>query len=127
MPVNDPRTRRASERGSMLVEFAIILPILGALLIGMLSGGLAYSRKLSLTNGAREGARFGATLPVQPGQNINDWLDQVNTVAVGAVDDTLPNNASGRFVCVAYVHPNGVVNNDMTTKRVETAGTVSYA
>ena len=126
MSVNDPRTRRASEGGSMLVEFAIILPVLGALLIGMLSGGIAYSRKLSLTNGAREGARYGATLPVQAGQSLNTWLDQVNTVAVGAVDDGLPSDAEGRYVCVAYVHPSGVISNDSNTSRVETGGTVSY-
>ena len=109
------------------MEFTLILPILGALLFGMLSGGMAYQRKLSLTNGAREGSRFGATLPVQSFANLNDWLDRVSSVAVGAVDDTLPSDAGDRYVCVAFVHPDGVVNTDMSTKRVETAGTVTYS
>jgi hypothetical protein len=127
MPVNESRARRASEGGSMLVEFAIILPVLGALLIGMLTGGMAYSRKLALTNGAREGGRYGATLPVQNFANINNWLDNVANVAVGAVDDSLPTNASGRVVCVAYVYPDGIVTGDQTTKRYESGGTVGYA
>lgn len=118
--------RRGSQRGAMLIEFALILPVLGALLIGMLSGGLAYNRKLSLTNGAREGARFAATLPVQNFANLNAWLDEVDAVAVGAVDDGLAASAADRYVCVAYVHPDGVISTDQTTRRVETDGTVSY-
>jgi hypothetical protein len=101
--------------------------VLGALLIGMLSGGIAYNRKLALTNGAREGGRYAATLPVQNFANLNAWLNSVATVAVGAVDDNLPVGASGRVVCVAYVHPAGVVTGDQTTRRVETGGSVSYS
>jgi Flp pilus assembly protein TadG len=110
----------------MLVEFAIILPVLGALLIGMLSGGMAYSRKLSLTNGAREGARYGATLPVQNFANLDAWLDEVSSVAVDAVDDNLTDDAEGRVVCVAYVHPDGIATNDRTTRRYQADGATGY-
>jgi hypothetical protein len=138
MAVRDPARLRAgsarrrpgrlsSERGSSLVEFTLILPILGALLIGMLYGGMAYQRKLSLTNGAREGARYGATLPVDVYPNLNAWLDQVSSVSVGAVDDTLPSGVSGRYVCVAFVHPDGIIASDQSTKRVESGGTVGYS
>ena len=127
MPATARRTRRDSERGSMLVEFAIVLPILGALLIGMLTGGVAYNRKLAMTNGAREGGRYGATLPVQNFVNLNAWLDDVANISVRAVDDTMPANANGRVVCVAYVHPDGVIVSDQTTRRYETGGTVSYS
>ena len=56
-------TRRREERGATLVEFALILPVLMALILGMFTGGLAYNRKISMTNAVREGARFGATIP----------------------------------------------------------------
>src|SRR5262245_30517577 len=56
--------RTRGEHGSILIETALILPILVMLLLGLVSGGDAYQRKLSLQNGAREGARYGATLPV---------------------------------------------------------------
>jgi Flp pilus assembly protein TadG len=120
------RLRGDRDRGAALVEFAIVLPILGALLIGMLSGGITFNRKLSLTNGAREGARYGATLPVTNFANTNAWLDSVAAVAVGAVDDTLPTSAAGRVVCIAYVDdPAGAA--DFTLRRMDSGGTVGYA
>ena len=50
------------DSGAGLVEFALILPLLMALILGIFTGGLAYNRKISITNAVREGARFGATL-----------------------------------------------------------------
>ena len=34
------------------------------LLLGMVTAGLAYNKKLAITNGVREGSRYGATLSV---------------------------------------------------------------
>lgn len=45
-----------------MVEFAIIAPLVFALMLGMFTGGLSLSRKNSMTNAVREGARLGATL-----------------------------------------------------------------
>ena len=121
------RGRRRSERGSALVEFALILPILVMLLLGIITGAEAYGQKLSLTNGAREGARYGATLPVSNFANINAWLDDVAAKSTSAVDGGLPAGLSGRATCVAYVFPNGTDTNDTTKSRREnSAGTVSY-
>lgn len=46
-----------------LVEFALVVPLLFALLLGSITGGLALSRKNSMLNASREGSRLGATLP----------------------------------------------------------------
>ncbi|MDZ7676002.1 MAG: TadE family protein [Acidimicrobiales bacterium] len=46
------------ERGAALVEFALILPLLCALLFGIVQFGLAYDRKQSVNSAAREGARL---------------------------------------------------------------------
>src|SRR5258708_12152723 len=54
--------RARGEQGASLVEFALIVPLLFALVLGIATGGLAYNRKISITNSRREGARFGATL-----------------------------------------------------------------
>lgn len=51
------------DRGATLVEFAILAPLLFALVFGTITGGIALSRKNSMTNAVREGARFGATVP----------------------------------------------------------------
>ena len=49
--------------GQALVEFAIILPILVFLVIGVLSLGQAFQTYSRVSNGAREGAYFLANRP----------------------------------------------------------------
>lgn len=48
---------KRSEKGQALVEFALILPILLGLILGMIEFGWILNGKLTLTNAAREGAR----------------------------------------------------------------------
>ncbi len=58
------RTRgraRLDERGAVAVEFALVLPVLVMLLLGITTAGLSYSHAIGLTNAVREGSRFGAT------------------------------------------------------------------
>ncbi|MCU1461436.1 MAG: pilus assembly protein [Acidimicrobiales bacterium] len=58
-----PGAKRAhDERGAAFVEFALILPLFMTLVIGVLTGGLAYNRKLDITHASREGSRYGAAL-----------------------------------------------------------------
>lgn len=56
------RRRKPRDDGASLVEFALVLPLLMALVLGIFSGGIAYNRKIAITNAVREGSRFGATL-----------------------------------------------------------------
>lgn len=46
-----------SERGSVAVEFALILPLLIGLLLGIVEFGRAYNAQITVTAAAREGAR----------------------------------------------------------------------
>jgi Flp pilus assembly protein TadG len=48
---------RASERGAVAVEFAILAPVLVMLLLGIMEFGRAYNVQISLTNAARESVR----------------------------------------------------------------------
>lgn len=51
-------TRRlAGERGSMVVEFGLMLPLLVVLISGLVEFGMAYSLRMSLSHAAREGVR----------------------------------------------------------------------
>lgn len=47
-----------STEGAQLVEFALVLPLLLALVVGIFDFGQAYNLKQKLNNAAREGARF---------------------------------------------------------------------
>jgi Flp pilus assembly protein TadG len=85
------------ERGSVLVEFAIAFPLVIALALGIISFGTAHEQKLALTNAAREGARYGATLPASSA----NWLQQVQDVTVASATGDLAVGVPGRSICVA--------------------------
>lgn len=53
------RRRNTAERGAAAVEFALIVPILAALLFGMIDYGLLFTDSVSTRNGVREAARKG--------------------------------------------------------------------
>lgn len=52
------RRKNRSESGQSALEFAIILPVLLAIVVGIFEFGIAWNRKQVLTNAAREGARW---------------------------------------------------------------------
>lgn len=66
------------ERGSVLVEFAIVLPLLLIILFGIIEFGLLMYNKQVLTNAAREGARYGVVV------KANNYLD---SDVIGRVKD----------------------------------------
>ncbi len=57
-----------SNEGAAALEFALIAPILLALLFGMIEFGFAFQAQLAVNHAAREGARSAAVL-----QNPADW------------------------------------------------------
>ncbi len=65
--------RRGNGRGQGLVEFALILPMLLLLLMGIIDFGHALIVYTSLFNAAREGGRFGAVHP----QNYDGVVSRV--------------------------------------------------
>jgi len=52
------RSRRSDDRGAVAVEFALVLPLLLAILYGILDFGRAYNAQETLTQAARVGARL---------------------------------------------------------------------
>jgi Flp pilus assembly protein TadG len=77
--------------GATAVEFAIVLPILLMLLLGIISVGLLYNQQLTLTQAAREGARFAATLPVD-GSYESRVISRVEEVSGGMLDSSNPDD-----------------------------------
>ena len=58
-PLHEITTRggRRARRGTALLELALVMPILAALLLGVLDFGRIYAEQLAVTAAAREGAR----------------------------------------------------------------------
>jgi Flp pilus assembly protein TadG len=56
---------RASERGAVAVEFAIVAPLLVMLLLGIMEFSRAYNAQATLSAAAREGVRVMAISNIQ--------------------------------------------------------------
>jgi Flp pilus assembly protein TadG len=77
------RKREKSESGAALVEFALLLPVFMALVLGMFSGGVIYNQKMDLTHATREGARYGAAIDKnQTFANGASWASNVRDLVV---------------------------------------------
>ncbi|MGP4031555.1 TadE/TadG family type IV pilus assembly protein [Pseudarthrobacter sp. 1C304] len=72
---------RASERGAVAVEFALLAPVLIMLLLGIIEFGRAYNTQVTLSNAAREGVRVMA---------INNSESTAKAAAKGAASALAP-------------------------------------
>lgn len=119
------RVARRGERGAVMVEMAIALPLLMTLLLAIMTAGLAYNRSNSINNAAREAARYGAVLPIS--SDLEGWLTSVADVAKAGATGDLDDDADGQQICVAFVFPDGVTAHQATKSLTETAGVRAYA
>jgi Flp pilus assembly protein TadG len=55
------RSKAPRQAGVAALELGLLLPLLVAILLGIIDYGWVYFTKLTLTNAAREGARVGVT------------------------------------------------------------------
>jgi Flp pilus assembly protein TadG len=81
------RIRRARERGQSLTEFALVAPILFALVFGVFDFGRGMSANVTVTNSAREGARYLATHATAwqtPGAGLPASQGRFDTACQGA-------------------------------------------
>src|SRR5207253_7262975 len=68
------RLNGTGRRGSALVEFAMVLPLLFMLVFGFIEFGRAMMVESLLVNGAREGAR-AATLAAETDADVQQVID----------------------------------------------------
>ena len=67
---NRKRARLSDSRGTNLLEFAVVLPLMLLILLGALEMGRVYFIRIALTNAAQAGAQYGA-------QNAGTAIDHV--------------------------------------------------
>jgi Flp pilus assembly protein TadG len=80
------RARR--QRGQSMVEFALILPLFLVLTLAIVDLGWALKSYITVTNSAREGARFGIVCNSDSAiqQRVHDYSDDLVDVADVAVN-----------------------------------------
>jgi Flp pilus assembly protein TadG len=107
---------RSRERGAAIVEFALILPLLSMMALGMLTAGIALDHKQEITNASREAARFGSTV-AQSECNVPancsgfTWAQLVQAIAVERSNGAVASGA----VCVALVEGPGYAPTPVTS------------
>jgi Flp pilus assembly protein TadG len=92
------------ERGAALVEFVLIVPVALLVIFGAITGALAYEHKADVVHAVRDGARYGATVPLaQCDTTANcgsrNWAQLVQSVTAQRADGALTTDQ----VCVALV------------------------
>jgi Flp pilus assembly protein TadG len=80
------RTRIRSERGAELIEFALTLPLLLLLVLGIIEFGFLFQEYEVVTNAAREGARIGALIPSAGYTTGNATTRITDYMAAGGLD-----------------------------------------
>jgi Flp pilus assembly protein TadG len=80
--------RNGNERGQALLEFAFLLPLLMAVLLGIIVFGIALNNYLELTNGATAGAQ---ALAVSRGQTLDPCAAVSNPFYLAAPNLTKTN------------------------------------
>lgn len=123
------------EKGQALVEFAIILPVLLLLIMGILQFGMMLNAYLAIENAAREGARTGiaGSSDAEIRQSIisiSPSLDSENLNVTITPDETNRKSGDTLTVSVAYsykltvpiisnIFNDAVILNGQTSMRVE--------
>lgn len=100
-PVKNERSRR-QDRGQGLAEFALVLPLLLLVIMGIADFGRALLIYTNVFNAAREGARHGAVDPWDMTEVHSSFVSKLNLVDPNAVDlsiccDTGPGTST--FYC----------------------------
>ena len=78
------RTALADTRATQIAEFAVALPLLLVMVVGIFDFGNAYNLKQKVTNAARDAARFGASEPTSD-------LSNPSPASITAIRDLVSN------------------------------------
>jgi Flp pilus assembly protein TadG len=114
-----PTQRFGSERGAELIEFALVVPLLLFIIMGIVDFGFMFQRYEVVTNAAREGARIA----VLPGYVDADVEARVRSyMTEGGVVNTTSNST----VATTDVPIAAGAGPPMTGKRVEVNYTSPY-
>lgn len=78
--------RRGHERGAVLVETAILIPLLVVLVMGIVDLGRAFSAEITIRDAASEGALFATSTPDDPNLIRSKVLDSAANLSLDPTD-----------------------------------------
>ena len=104
------RVQGRSQNGQAIVEFALVLPILMAILLGIIQFGILYNNYVTLTDAARAGARKAAvsrhgnpsTAGCNTARNSASSLDQAKLTCSVATVGPLDRPGADATVTLTY-------------------------
>lgn len=94
--------KERDERGAVVVELALVLPIVVIFIFGIVEFGRAYNAKIQLTSAVREGVRTAAL--GGPSVTSAAIADEVRAAATGLVGDDITVVLSSRCETTASVN-----------------------
>jgi Flp pilus assembly protein TadG len=104
------RNGRDPEAGAALVEFALVLPVLLVLLLGMLDFGKAFNYWIDQTHLANEGARWAAVNKNPGSGTLQQYIrQQANTPELR--DGGTTSVAAPIQICISFPNGSSTVGN----------------
>lgn len=105
--LHDPQ-KAGGDTGAVMVEFALVLPLLMMITLGVITGGMVLNRQMSVSHASREAARYGSTLAIDQCVPVAacgglTWAQLVQSVGVQRAGGEVDNAG----VCVALVQGPG--------------------
>lgn len=99
--------RNMRDEGASAVEFALVLPLLLMLIFGGITAGLALDARQQMNHAAREGSRYGATLPDEANAcgAATSWETCVRDRTVAASSGAI--NLARDGLCVSLILADG--------------------
>ena len=80
------------------MEFALVVPIMLMLLIGIITTAVSFSNAIGVTNAVREGSRFGATADA----TLATWASDVIAKTRTSQFDDSPTSRLPLSVCSSF-------------------------
>jgi Flp pilus assembly protein TadG len=99
MAASKRRLNSRRERGSVIIEMAIVTPLLLFMMAGIVDLGLLYWEQEVLTNAAREGARAGARAKLAGAADKK--VSEVRTIVENYLQANKIKNSSGGLITLS--------------------------
>ncbi len=113
--MNKSFAAKKNQSGQNLVEFALILPLLVMIIFGTLDLGRAFFATITITNAAREGARYGILHPDDPTGMRSAVIDEATNSGFDLGDISV---STINITCTDVASPAGCDRNQPVTVEI---------